>query len=80
MFGRGRDIVKPGDGEAFVQEGPQSESTTRDNYEGAGFDVLDYGLRTTPISSSSSASSGEGAAGENDSIVGFDAIRGGSGG
>ena len=75
------DRVNPGDGAAFVREGPQAESTTRDNYSGGGgFDVIDYSLRTTPIFSSFAVSLGEGAAGENDSIVGFEMVRGGTAG
>jgi hypothetical protein len=77
--GPGSDGVSAGDGNDRVVAGAESERAETDSYDGgAGFDTLDYSLRTTPVFAAKIGTSG-GAGGENDGIANFERILGGSG-
>jgi RTX calcium-binding nonapeptide repeat (4 copies) len=77
--GPGSDGVSAGDGNDRVVAGAEAERAETDAYDGgAGFDTLDYSLRTTPIFAAKIGTTG-GAGGENDGIANFERILGGTG-
>jgi hypothetical protein len=77
--GPGSDGVSAGDGNDRVVAGAEAERAETDSYDGgAGFDTLDYSLRTTPIFAAKIGTTG-GAGGEDDGIANFERILGGSG-
>jgi hypothetical protein len=77
--GPGEDGVSAGAGNDFVNGGPETERGVSDAYDGgSGVDTLSYTQRTTPVFVAAIGTTG-GASGENDSIAGFEKIRGGAG-
>jgi RTX calcium-binding nonapeptide repeat (4 copies) len=74
--GFGEDEVSGGDGDDTLLNSVSSDGAD-DLDGGAGNDTLDYSGRDAPVTVDLRQAAGQGAAGENDSIAGFEAARGG---